>query len=304
MLQRFRESWSIATPNTRLFLVLLFLFVVACLLALTFVVRNWRPHTPDASGDLAEHATPDLNRVIRQADTGDGPVQLIGIAEKAVLDRHFSVIGGIEKIAAISSLRFSGQVTFDDDMVQEVVVVKKGGDRMRTTVRTKMTQTSWVVSPESNWRGIWVNGNLREVKDMTDDEVEDTLRYIHVVSELFLAQQNGWDMKYLGVKDFNYRMAHVFEIKMDPRHIAEFYIEPKTFLDLGRVDKVFESDGTLTITRRLHLNHFDANGFMLPGRVETYVNNELIQEFELESAQFNAGVLDSVFERPELPVTP
>ncbi|MEX0326714.1 MAG: hypothetical protein AB3N33_11570 [Puniceicoccaceae bacterium] len=304
MLERLRESWSKTPSNTKSVLVLFGVAIVSSLLVMTIVISNWQKDVPAETEDLSKHATRDLNRMIRQANTGKGPVQLLGIAEKAVLDRHLTVIGGIENISAISSVRFSGRVTFEDGLVQEVVVVKKGGDRMRTSVRSKVTQTSWVVSPDSNWRAVWVNGNLRDVRDLADEELEDSLRYINVVSELYLAQQNEWDLRYLGVKDFNYRMAHVFEVKMAPRHIVEFYISPKTFLDVGRVEKIFEDDGTLNITRRLHRGHFDANGFMLPGFVETYINDKLIQKFRLESAVFNAGVLDSVFERPVVDTTP
>ncbi|MEX0331545.1 MAG: hypothetical protein AB3N64_09000 [Puniceicoccaceae bacterium] len=304
MLQLIRESWTSASTNTKLLLVFLSVAILSSLAVITIVVRNWRADAPIVEEDLSQHKSRDLLRVIRQTDIGEGPVQLLGIAEKAVLDRHLNVIGGIKNISSISSIRFSGQVTFQGGLVQEVIVVKKGGDRMRTSVRSKKTQTSWVISPESNWRGIWVNGNLREVQDLGDDELENSLRYINVVSELYLAQQNEWDLRYLGVKDFNYRMAHVFEVKMGPRHIVEFYIDPNSFLDMGQVEKVFESDGTLNITRRIHRKHFQANGFTLPSRVDTYVNGELIQRFDLESAIFNAGVLDSVFERPELDVTP
>ena len=288
-----------ATIGTKVFLVILMLFVIAGLVTLTYISRNWFGNLPAEREDLTAHTTRDFSQVVRQSDIGKGPVQLLGIAERAVLDRHFAVLGGLDKIASVSSLRFAGRVTFDTGSVQDVIVVKKGGDRMRTTVRSNTSQTTWVLSPEINWRGVWVNGNLREVRVLSDDEVEESLRYIHVVSELYLAQQNGWDMRYLGVKDFNYKMAHVFEVKLEPRHTIEYYIDPKTFLDVGRVDKIFESDGTLTIIKRLHVEHFDANGFTLPGTVQTYLNGELLQEFELNSAQFNAGVLDEIFEWPQ-----
>jgi hypothetical protein len=304
MLQWFREEWEMATPGKKVTVVLTPFVVGLMFLALLWVLRNWQGSIPEEADALTVDQVPNLRSAIRAADSDDGPLHLLGIAERAVLERHFGVLGGIEKIASVSSLRFNGQVTFGDGNVQDVVVVKKGGDRMRTSVRSRVSQTTWVVGPDDNWRAVWINGQLREVRDLTALEIREANRYIYVVSELYLAQQNGWDLRYLGVKDFNYKMAHVFQVKLGPRHTVEYYIEPKTFIDIGRVDRVFADDGTLTVNRRLHSEHFDANGTLLPGKVETYVDNQLVQTFVLEGAQFNTGVLDSAFARPGLPVKP
>ena len=93
-------------------------------------------------------------------------------------------------------------------------------------------------------------------------------------------------------------MAHVFEIRPKARHTVRFFIDPETYLDSGREDRVFESDGTLVITRRLNYDHFHANDMVVPGRVESYVNGKLLQTMVIEQAQINSGVLDSVFQRP------
>ena len=298
MLEWIRQSWYMTSGPARAAWIIVLFFIAVLLGLLVWVVRNWLIVLPDANDDLSMHRTTDFSSAIREASKGGGSVQLLTIAERAVLDRHFGALGGLEQINAITSLRFSGKVTFDTGVVQSVVVIKKGGDRMRTTVKSKVSQTTWVISPESNWRAVWFNGQLAEVRDLTESELDDSLLYIHVVSELYLAQKNNWDLRYLGVKEFNYKMAHVFEVQPDPRYTIQYFIEPKTFLDVGRVDKVFEKDGTLNITRRVHLEHFDANGLSLPGKVETYLNGNLIQTFELQRAQFNSGVLDEVFIRP------
>jgi hypothetical protein len=304
MIQWLRESWEMTSITTIVVRVLILILAAVSLVGIVWFSRNWQVTEAEELSDVTMYKTRDIGSDIRSLDKGKGPVQLLGIAERAVLDRHFVVLGGLDKLSSISSLRFSGKVTFNSGLVQDVVVIKKGGVSMRTSVKTKQVQTTRVVTEKESWRAVWVNGQLVEVLDLTDKEAEDSFRYINVASELYLAQQNDWRLSYQGMKDFNYKMAHAFELVLDPRHTVVYFIEPKTFLDLGRVDRVFEADGTFVVTRRVHSEHFDANGITLPGKIDIFQNGELVQVFDLWSAQFNSGVLDSVFQRPKLQVTP
>jgi hypothetical protein len=304
MIQWLRESWELTSTATKVLVPLGLLLMLALLFGLAWTTRNWQVTETEELTDIAIYKTRDISADIRAAQRGEDPLQFMSVAERAVLDRHFGAIGGIEAIASVASLRFTGKVTFESGTVNDIVVIKKEGTSMRTTIKTKQVQTTWVLSLEDKWRAVWLNGEVHEVRDLTEAEIEETARSIHVISELYLAMEMGWDLRYLGIRDFNYKMAHGFEVKLSPRHIVQYFIEPKTFLDIGRVDRVFEEDGTLTITRRLHSEHFVANGISLPGKVEVYLNDKLVQDFNLLSAEFNSGILDSVFRRPELPVTP
>lgn len=278
-----------------------FLFVIlsiAGLVGVFWVTSNW-------SGDLVEDDTPvagsgsfNLRKSIREVEASNPLVLPIGVAERSVLDRHFMALGGIQTISSVSSLRFSGKVHFVDGTIQDVFVVKKGGDRMRISVRTPLSQTSIAISPKDNWKAIWHLESVVEVEDISPEELESHMRYIYVVSELYLALEKGWDMNYLGQHDFNYKMAHVFEVRPDPKHSVRFFIDPETHLDIGREDRIFENDGTLNITRRMNSEHFQANRLTIPGKVETYLNGEISQTLIIERGEVNSGVLDSVFKRP------
>lgn len=286
-----------ATPSekkmAKIGLVLVGLFLVAVL----WSAVKWSDDADLVGEDSGELVTaPRLSVSERLAESGYAIP--MGIAERGILDQHFAALGGFETISSVSSLRFAGKVQFSDDLIQDVVVVKKGGDRVRITVKSKISQTSICVSPEDSWRAVWHRGNLVEVKDLTPEEIEEQLRYIYVVSELFLALEKGWSLEYEGVREFEYKMAHVFEVRPNDRHYVRFFIDPETFLDIGREDKVFLDDGTLEITRRVNSEHFQASKLTIPAKVETYVDGVLVQTLMIQSGTVNAGVLDTVFERP------
>ncbi len=298
MIRYFQEAWEMSSLGSKIFGFLFVILSIAGLVGVFWVTSNW-------SGDLVEDDTPvaglgsfNLRKSIREVEATNPLVLPIGVAERAVLDRHFMALGGIQTISSVSSLRFSGKVHFADGTIQDVFVVKKGGDRMRISVRTPLSQTSIAISPKDNWKATWHLESVVEVGDMSPEELESHMRYIYVVSELYLAMEKGWDMNYLGQHDFNYKMAHVFEVRPEPKHSVRFFIDPETHLDIGREDRIFENDGTLTITRRMNSEHFQANRLTIPGKVETYLNGEISQTLIIKRGEVNSGVLDSVFTRP------
>lgn len=286
-----------ATPSekkmAKIGLALVCLFLVAVL----WSAVKWSDETDTDDPESGELATaPRLSVSERLAESGyEIPM---GIAERSILDQHFAALGGFETISSVSSLRFSGKVEFSEDLTQDVVVVKKGGDRVRITVKSKVSQTSLCVSPDDNWKAVWHRENLVDVRDLTPKEIDEQMRYIYVVSELFLALEKGWSLEYKGVREFEYKMVHVFEVRPDERHYVRFFIDPESFLDIGREDQVFLDDGTLEITRRINAEHFQAGKLTIPGKVETYVDGTLVQTLMIQSGTVNAGVLDTVFLRP------
>jgi hypothetical protein len=297
MIQYIRESWDMATPSEKKMAKIGLALVGLFLIAVLWSAVKWSDDTGEDAEESGELATgPRLSVSERLAESGyEIPM---GIAERSLLDQHFAALGGFETISSVSSLRFAGKVQFSEDLTQDVVVVKKGGDRARITIKSKLSQTSVCVSPEDNWKAFWNRENLIKVEDLSPEEVEDQMRYIYVVSELFLALEKGWSLEYEGVREFDYKMAHVFEVRPDERHYVRFFIDPETFLDIGREDKVFLDDGTLEITRRINSEHFQASKLTIPGKVETYVDGKLVQTVFIQSGTVNAGVLDTVFTRP------
>jgi len=300
MIRYIRESWEMASLGSKVFAALFVVISIAGLAGTFWITSNWSGDIMEGDAEVAGKGGFNLRQSIREAQAIDPVVLPVGVAERAVLDQHFKALGGIQTVSSVSSLRFSGKVYFADGTIQDVFVVKKGGDRMRISVRTPVSQTSICISPDDNWRATWQLERVIDVEDLSPDDMESHGRYIYAVSELYLALENGWDLNYLGQHEFNYRMAHVFEVKPHPRHSVRFFIDPESFLDVGREDRIFEADGTLNITQRFNSEHIKANRLTIPGKVETFYNGELSQTLHILRGEVNSGVLDSVFTRPVL----
>jgi len=224
--------------------------------------------------------------------------------ERELLNRHFNAVGGVNLFITMSSFRVAGDLDMGGGRIYGAILIKKGRELERTTIRTPEHIEVKVVTPEDHWVAYWKLGTLVSVKDMTPEDLRTMSLDAPVVDEIFSSLQSGWLIQYAGQKDFNYRMAHVFEVRSGQRRTTRFFIDPETFLNLGREDRTFAPDGTLSIVKRVYSDHIDASGLTIPGQVDTYIDDKLYAEFHVSTAELNPGVLDSVFFRPELPATP
>ena len=307
MFARTRDSWRMASRKFKLRLFIALTLILVLLVAFTWVLRSWRggyqPVSEPGSAPLLEQGGGEMVKLeeLGLAERKPGPMNY---AERAVLERHFSAIGGVDALSGVSSIRISGKLAFPDGKTQDIIVVKKGGDRIRVTMRMPGWQRVVALTPEDKWEALWNMGELHAVRDMDVKEAESLRRSGYVTSELFMALQNSWEISYAGQKDFNYKMAHCFEVRIDKNLLIRFFIDPTTFLDVGREDRLYLEDGGMDLTRHLYSDHFESNGLLVPAKVMTSVNDELKQTFTIEQVDINPGILDTGFERPPEPVKP
>ncbi|MGC9450465.1 MAG: hypothetical protein ACP5I4_03375 [Oceanipulchritudo sp.] len=299
MFERTRDNWRMASRRFKRRLILTGILVVVLFIALTWVLQNWHGEVTPPAEPLAPVAGEEVRKLeemgLKEPEDTPG-----GYAERFVLDQHFSAIGGVDVLSSITSIRIKGKLTFPEGQTQDVIIIKKGGDMVRIAAQTHLSKWVSVVTPKESWRAIYRMGELASVEDLEPETVQTMKRHAYVTSELFMALENSWDVKYVGERDFNYKMAHTFEVQTAPDLLVRFYLDPETYLDIGREDRKMEEDG-LVITKHLYLDHFATNGLKVPSKVETYVNGELRQEFDIEQVEINPGILESSFKQPPMP---
>lgn len=303
MFQRTAETWSqVSPPKQKLFIASIILILLMLAAVVWSIVRNLNaePIQYAAEPGIEEDAPDSIEALVPDSSVLP-PAQSVN---RAVLERHFDAIGGVKRLATINSLLAHGDVTFADGREMPFVVAKKKGQRIRVSTKDQINTFVMVVTPEDAWRGTLVRGQLVDLGDLSAEEGDDMRRFSYVVSELFMAMNNSWTTEYLGQQAFNYKMAHCYEVKLNPRHFIRFYIDPDDFLDIGREDRFFDEDGTLRVTRLLNSEHAELEGLTVPTKIETYIDGELAQTFIARDLEINPGILDNAFIRPDPPAKP
>ncbi|NDV63440.1 hypothetical protein G0Q06_13325 [Puniceicoccales bacterium CK1056] len=302
MFQRTKDGWRQASPRSKVLLVGSAVVIFILLAAVVWSVFRSLNEEPPVYEPLTNSLEVDdsLEALVPDANALPAPKSL----NRAVLERHFAAIGGVKRLTSINSLLVSADIDLTDGESMSFVIAKKKGERIRLSYKRQNVTITMVVTPEDAWRSVRRDGKPIQVEDLALKEQDNLRRSSYVVSELFLAMNNSWTTEYLGQQAFNYQMAYCYEVKVNPRHIVRFFIDPDTFLDIGREERTFEEDGTLTVSRSINSDHMDISGLKVPAMIETYVNDKLTQTLVVRDVELNPGILDSTFIRPDLPPSP
>ncbi len=298
MIRVIRNEWAAAKLSTKLLIIFAGILCSAGLALVYYASSTWLADTIESDRDTVLLESSRINQESQQDDAASK--SRYRMQQHQVLRQHFDAMGGARVLSSTVSLSFSGTVVFEDGTRQQVMVTKKNGTSLRISVSTRFTQTTIALSPHDSWRSVSRMNDILMVQDLPESEVENHRRYLSVVSELFLASVNGWQMQFVGLEQFNGKLAYCFDVVLNDSHTVSFFIDPESFLTAGRIDRIRHADGTVSETKRLHMDHMRAGELTIPGRVESYVDDKLIQTLIIDEARINAGVLDSIFERPSV----
>ena len=295
MFRELREAWLLASWKKRLKFFGWIGAGMVVVVAGSWVLRNWL--------GTADEMVPFDDELVMGEWAGPGmpprPGGSPAALQQAILDRNFEALGGVSRMESISSLRVAGEVTFGDGEVRSVVVLKKQGARIRIFMSTPTGQFAMGLHPGDSWRAFWRAGELTLVEELEAEQRASLRRATPVVSELFHALRQEWPIAYIGQQTFNHKPAHTFEVELSRQEKLRIFIDPETYLDAGREEWVANAAGELNITRQISSDYMNVDGYMVPGRVVTFLNDIPTQTFVVSRVQLNPGILDSTFERPQ-----
>ena len=296
MFELIRHEWAAARLLTKIFIVFVGILSATGLGLVYYASSRWLadPLEGDRDTTLLE------SNIAQTGSSADNKARAarLRMQQHEILRRHFDAMGGAMVISSTVSLKFIGTVIFEDGTRQQVMVTKKNGDSVRISVSSPLIQTTICVSPDDAWRSLERMNEVVQVEDLDEEETIGHRRYRNVISELFLASVNGWKMEYQGIEEFEEDLVFRFDVFATRDHRISFFIDPDTFLDVGRLDRILNEDGTADETLRLHSDHMQADGMVIPGKVQTYKDGNLVQTFLIDQATRNGGVLDTAFARP------
>ncbi len=296
MFREWREAWLLASWKKRL---RPFAWIGAGALvawAGAWVLRNWLGSVESAEPSEMLAATARAGSRAPLTPRPGGPTAVL---PKEVIDCHFEALGGVRRLESIHSVRMTGELTIGDGETRSITVLKKRDSRIRVSLGTVTGQFSMGLHPGDAWRAYWSHGKLVMVEDL-DPEQKAFLRFaLPVVSELFVALRREWPVAYLGRQTFNGKAAHAFEIELNEREKVRLFLDPETCLALGREELIVGEAGRLSVKRQIFSEYRDADGCLLPGRVESSTDEASHQTIEVARIELNPGILDSTFLRPE-----
>jgi hypothetical protein len=296
MFERQREWWEESSVAGKGLAILLTLLVIAFLFGIAYISSNWR-ETEVPTELPVMHEEP-----VQGGDSMEAFAPYAGLnAEgKRILKRHFESLGGRASISRIRSLRIEGIIELEEELQRDLLILKKGGDHLRLSLSGPDATIVMTISPQDSWQSVERAGRLLEVKDMNPKQKLELSDSLDLVTELLLAPERGWSLRYLGNRDFSYKVCHAFEVEHSDGHIIRFFLDPDHFYDIGREEVYKDEDGEVVVMRRYQSDFEKVDGFTFPKTVIIRENEEVVQKIMVESVSINPGILETAFTRPSL----
>jgi outer membrane lipoprotein-sorting protein len=207
--------------------------------------------------------------------------------------------GGLEKIRALQSVRFSGKLTVQGFEIPTIMTVKRPGYvRMESTFQgTSVIQaydgtTGWMVNPFAGAPSPTrlAGAELDDVKDNADLD-----------GSLVDYKAKGLAVELVGKEDF--KGTPVYKLKISkPSGSTEFaYIDANSFLQVRATSQRVVQGQSGEIDTELG-DYKPVNGVLFPFKIETKTPGAVIS-IVLDKSEANVALDDAIFKFPGQPAT-
>jgi outer membrane lipoprotein-sorting protein len=214
-----------------------------------------------------------------------------------VIENHVKAIGGMDKLMAIKSIRFTGKFSGGGFEVP-VTFVQKRKDKMRmditfqgnSQVQAYDGTTAWQINP---WTG------KKDAEKMPKESEKQMKKQSDIEGQLVNYKEKGYKAELVGKEDME--GSEVYKIKMvdSDGDITYYFLDAQSFLILKETSKTKVKEKEIN-SETIYGNYQQVEGVMFPMALEfREVGSQEGQKGVMEKVEINVDIDDSYFKMPE-----
>jgi outer membrane lipoprotein-sorting protein len=214
-----------------------------------------------------------------------------------IIQKSIDARGGLEKIRALQSVRFSGKLTVQGFDIPTTMTVKRPGSvKMESTFQgTSVIQaydgtTGWMVNPFAG---------ATSPKQMTGAELDDVKGNADLDGSLVDYKAKGYSVELVGKEDFNGSSVYKLKITKRPGSEEFAYLDATTFLQVRATAKQVQQGRSVDVDTTLG-DYKPVNGVLFPFKIETKADGTVIV-IVLDKSEANIPIDDAIFKFPGKP---
>lgn len=223
---------------------------------------------------------------------------------KELVAKNLAARGGGAKLAAISSIRFTGKLVFPGDFeltYRETRVRKNGAALYESSVQGLTLVQGY--DGKVGWRINPFEGR-RDAERMSQDDMRALADDASIDGTLLSAKLRGSTVSYLGREDFE--GTNTYKLRVSDRSGAQyvFFLDPDTYLEI-KVVETRKLRGARQVTLSEYGDYELVDGAYFPFAVESGPIDSTPaqrQKLSIDAAQANIPVDDAMFKMPAAPV--
>jgi len=214
-----------------------------------------------------------------------------------VVNKHIKAIGGLEKIQALKTLKFTGKfsaggmdVTFTQTFKRPLMSLMEATIQGMTMKQAFDGTQGWMINPFTG---------KKDPDLMPKDQEKAFKKNSDFEGQLVNYKEKGSTIELIGKEDFE--GTQVFNLKLTDKEgdITNYYFDAETFLIVKQADKMkFESKDVNTVS--LLSDYKSVEGVMMPFSMEVNMSESPMgsQKITIEKWEANIPIDDSIFKMP------
>jgi outer membrane lipoprotein-sorting protein len=219
-----------------------------------------------------------------------------------ILAKNAEAKGGLEKLRALKSVRFTGKMSLGGGMEAPIIMTKKRPENMRmeftvqglTGVQAYNGTTGWMVMPFMG---------KKEPEEMSADMLKDVKEQADFDGPYIDAEKKGYKVELIGKEDLEGTAAYKLKLTKDGNETL-VWIDADSFLDIKTAGKrkmqgqEIESETTIG-------NYQEFEGLLFPTQLEMKAKGAPAgQTITIEKVEINPTVADDAFAMPKAAAKP
>ncbi len=219
-----------------------------------------------------------------------------------LLEIYFKV-SGQNRLANIQTLKITGKMSqFGAEFLFTIFKKLPDMERMEMDLQgTRLTsviigQTGWMINPFSG---------SSDPQDLSVDMINNTRKaygtqnspYGNLNNPFVNWKENGNKIELIGREDMNGTSVYNLKILLNDNDVVNYYMDTEKFMIIKLKEKSM-IQGQLIDVEEIFSDFRDADGFMIPYKLETFYNGSSAIVIICSKIEFNLPLNDTIFNKP------
>lgn len=214
-----------------------------------------------------------------------------------ILAKNFEAKGGVEKLKALKSVRFSGKMNLGGGMEAPISMTKKRPEMTRLDFTVQGMTGSQAYDGTTGWLVMPFLGK-KEAEPMSADQLKEMKEQADFDGPTWDYKAKGHKVELLGKSEVEGTPAYKLKLTTKDSTESTIYIDAENFLEV-KVEAKRKVQGQEIEGETIFGNYQEFEGLLFPMSIEMKAKGAPAgQSITLEKVEINPAVADDIFKMP------
>lgn len=219
---------------------------------------------------------------------------------KALLEDHYTAVGGRTAWREVKSMLITGTYTTADGKPLDLQVIKKQPSSIRITMQQGDYDNVIVFDGKKAWQAVMRDSLAYRLVDLPEADLVTLRQDSELVNYLFTYTEHGYRIGEPTLETRDGTKCYRLEVTdVSGNWVKTYWLDAETLYEVENLERR-DRDGQPVELRVLLSDFRTVDGVVVSYKSETYRNGALYNTIQVDTIRTNIGVLNSAFATPTL----